>query len=222
MSQDQATTLIAVRHGETTWNRETRIQGHLDIPLNATGLVQAQRVAQALSGEAVQAIYTSDLSRARQTAEAIAAAVGQPLQLDPALRERAFGTFEGHTWAEIEANWPDECRRWRQRDPDFGAPGGEVLKDFYQRCTDTIAGLAQRHPGQTIVVVAHGGVMDCLYRAGTRVSLQAPRSWVLGNASINRLLYSPEGFTLVGWNDDRHLEGISLDEGTDGVVSGKG
>jgi len=97
-----------------------------------------------------------------------------------------------------------------------------VLKDFYQRCTDTIAGLAQRHPGQTIVVVAHGGVMDCLYRAGTRVSLQAPRSWVLGNASINRLLYSPEGFTLVGWNDDRHLEGISLDEGTDGVVSGKG
>ena len=218
MSQDDVTTLIAVRHGETAWNRATRIQGHLDIPLNATGRAQAQRVAQALAGETVHAVYASDLRRAAQTADAIAAGLNLPVQYDIGLRERAFGVFEGLTWAEIERDWPAECLRWRQRDPDFGAPGGEVLKDFYQRCIDTIAGLAQRHPGQTLVIVAHGGVMDCLYRAGSRVSLQTARSWTLGNATINRLIYSPEGFNLIGWNDDFHLEGLSLDETSDGAL----
>lgn len=219
MSQEDVTTLIAVRHGETAWNRETRIQGQLDIPLNALGQAQAQRVAQALSGELVHAVYASDLSRARQTAEAIAAGLGLPVRLDAGLRERAFGVFEGLTWAEIESAWPAESQRWRRRDPDFGAPGGEVLQDFYQRCVGSVARLAQRHPGQTVVIVAHGGVLDCLYRAGARVELQAARSWVLGNATINRLIHSPQGFNLVGWNDDFHLAGLSLDEVSDGARS---
>jgi probable phosphoglycerate mutase len=82
-----------------------------------------------------------------------------------------------------------------------------------------VARLAAAHPGQTIAVVAHGGVMDCLYRAAARLELDAPRSWQLGNASINRLLYTPQGFTLVGWSDTYHLEEVSLDESVDGETA---
>lgn len=209
---DRSTRLLAIRHGETAWNRDTRIQGHLDIPLNELGQAQAQRVAAALRGDVVDAIYSSDLARARQTAEAVAAATGAPLRVDPALRERAFGIFEGCTWAEIAERWPEQSERWRRRDLDFAAEGGETLPRFYARCVSAVERLAAAHPGQTIAIVAHGGVLDCLYRAGSRLPLQAARSWTLGNATINRLLYSTQGLSLIGWNDDLHLDGLSLDE----------
>jgi probable phosphoglycerate mutase len=209
---DSSTRILAIRHGETAWNRDTRIQGHIDIPLNEMGLLQARRLAAALQGESIDAIYASDLSRARQTAEAVARVSGAPLQIDPALRERAFGSFEGLTFDEITARWPDQSERWRRRDLDFSADGGETIPAFYARCVAAVERLARAHPGQSIVVVAHGGVLDCLYRAGARLPLEAPRSWVVGNATINRLLYSPEGLTVVGWNDDFHLANLSLDE----------
>lgn len=212
MGLDSVTTVLAVRHGETAWNRESRIQGHLDIPLSPLGLAQAQRLAQALAGEPLDAIYASDLGRARQTAAAVAERVGLPVQEDAGLRERGFGCFEGLSWREIESRWPEQALRWKRRDPDFGAEGGERLRDFYARAVGTVERLAQAHPGQTLLVVAHGGVMDCLYRAGRRLALEAPRSWTLGNASINRLLYTPAGLSVVGWNDDLHLDGLSLDE----------
>ncbi|MBA4342021.1 MAG: histidine phosphatase family protein [Methylibium sp.] len=209
---DQVTSVLAVRHGETAWNRETRIQGQLDIPLSPLGAAQARRLAQALDGQGVEVIYASDLSRARQTAEAVAQQLGLAVQLEPGLRERGFGLFEGLTWAEIETRWPAESERWRRRDPQFAAQGGESLQDFYARSVAAVESLASRHPGQTVLIVAHGGVLDCLYRAAARQSLQAARTWTLGNASINRLLYSQSGLTLVGWNDDNHLAGLSLDD----------
>lgn len=212
MGLDSVTTVLAVRHGETAWNRESRIQGHLDIPLSPLGLAQAQRLAQALAGEPLDAIYASDLGRARQTAAAVAERVGLPVQEDSGLRERGFGCFEGLSWREIESRWPEQALRWKRRDPDFGAEGGERLRDFYARAVGAVERLAQAHPGQTLLVVAHGGVMDCLYRAGRRLALEAPRSWTLSNASINRLLYTPAGLSVVGWNDDLHLGGLSLDE----------
>jgi len=212
MPLDRSTRILAIRHGETAWNRETRIQGHLDIPLNEVGLAQARRVGAALQGEAIDMIYTSDLARARQTAEAVAQSSGAPLRLDVDLRERAFGSFEGRTWGEIAEAWPEQSERWRRRDLEFAADGGETLPVFYARCVGAVERMAAAHPGQTVVIVAHGGVMDCLYRAGSRLPLQAARSWTLGNATINRLLYADEGLSLVGWNDDTHLEGLSMDE----------
>ncbi|RQO54369.1 histidine phosphatase family protein [Paucibacter sp. KBW04] len=205
---DGSTRILAIRHGETAWNREARIQGQLDIPLNETGLAQAQRLARALVGEGIDALYASDLSRARQTAAAVVAELGLELRLDAELRERSFGVFEGHSWPEITARWPAESEAWRRRDADFGAPGGEVLQDFYQRSVAAFERIARAHPGQTLAIVTHGGVLDCLHRAGSRQSLTAPRSWKLGNAAINRLLYSPQGFTVVGWNDEFHLDGL--------------
>jgi probable phosphoglycerate mutase len=217
----QATRVLAVRHGETAWNVENRIQGQLDVPLNDVGRWQAHRLALAMAEESVDAIYTSDLLRTRETAEATARGAGVPLVTDSGLRERGFGVFEGLTFTEIEQRWPEQSARWRRRDPDFGADGGETLRDFYARSVAAATRLAAAHGGQTIVIVTHGGVLDCLYRAASRVALDAPRSWQLGNASINRLLYTPQGFTLIGWADDYHLEDNSLDESTDGETAMK-
>ena len=182
---DAVTRLIAVRHGETAWNREARIQGHTDIPLNDTGLWQAERVGAAVGQEAIEAIYSSDLQRAHLTAQAIGRAAGVAVRLEERLRERHFGELEGLTHEEIHSRWPDQARRWKQRDPAYGPVGGETLTEFHDRCVGTLVRLAQRHLGQTIVVVAHGGVLDCFYRAANGIDLTAPRSWTIGNATIN-------------------------------------
>jgi len=210
-----ATRIVAVRHGETDWNVDTRIQGQLDIGLNDKGRWQAQRVAEALADETLDAIYSSDLVRAFATAQAIAAAQadgGLVVQPHSGLRERAFGKFEGHTYAAIEAQWPEESRLWRIRDPDFAPPGGESPLRVMARVAQTVDDIAARHPNQQIALVAHGGVMDMLYRLATQQSVSAPRTWELGNTSINRLLWTPEGLTLVGWSDTRHLDGAQRDE----------
>ena len=211
----EPTRVIAVRHGETAWNADSRLQGQLDIALNDTGIWQARRVAQALGEEPVSAIYASDLARAWHTAQEIAQAHGIEVKAEPGLRERAFGHFEGRTFAEIDAELPEQARLWRTRDPEFMPDGGESLLTFRERVTTTAARLAERHPGELVVMVAHGGVMDVLYRAATRQELQAPRTWELGNAAINRLLWTPQGFALVGWADIAHLHGDgTLDEAT--------
>lgn len=209
---EQATRLILVRHGETLWNRATRIQGHTDIPLSPLGLEQARRLSEALADEPLEAVYASDLSRARQTAEAVARLQGLQVRLDSGLRERAFGRFEGLSWDEIHQGYPEDAARWRRRDPDFAVGGGESLNVFSARCIAAAQRICEMHRGQSIALVAHGGVLDCLYRAATRVALDAPRSWQLGNASINRLLATEDGFSLIGWNDDGHLAGLSADD----------
>jgi probable phosphoglycerate mutase len=219
--QQQATRVLAIRHGETDWNVGGRIQGQLDIPLNAMGRWQVHRLALAVSEEDIAAVYSSDLLRAFETAQAVSRGCGKAIVTDVGLRERGFGVFEGLSYDEISQRWPQDARRWRRRDPDFGAPGGEILNDFYARSIATATRLASLHPGQTIALVSHGGVMDCLYRAASRVALDAPRSWQLGNASINRLLYTPQGFTLIGWSDTYHLDDSGLDEFTDGDVPPK-
>ncbi len=204
--QQQATRIIAIRHGETAWNVDTRIQGHLDIPLNDTGLWQAARLGEALADEPIAAIYASDLQRAHTTAQAVARTTGAPLATDQGLRERSFGHFQGRTFAEIEAELPEQARRWRQRDPDYAPEGGESLTMVRARIAGTVERLASRHAGEQVVMVAHGGVLDALYRLATGQDIQSPRTWHLGNAAINRLLWTPDGLTLVGWGDVGHLE----------------
>lgn len=202
------TRILAIRHGQTDWNAQQRVQGHTDIPLNAVGVAQARRLVDALRGEPVTAIHSSDLLRARQTAEPAARVLGLDVRLHERLRERGFGEFEGQTYAQIEARWPQAALAWRRRDPDFAAPGGETLTAFQARCVEAVLELAAASEGQTIAIVAHGGVLDMLYRAASRVGLQAPRTWQLSNAAVNRLLVTDAGLMLVGWNDCQHLEGL--------------
>lgn len=208
------TRIIAIRHGETAWNVDTRIQGHLDIPLNDVGQWQAQQAAAALAGESIDAVYASDLKRAYATAEAIAKVSNAPLVANEALRERSFGDFQGRTFAQIEAESPEDALRWRKRDPEFvPAGGGESLTMLRTRIDAVVNQLAAKHPGGQIVLVAHGGVMDVLYRLATRLDLKAPRTWELTNAAINRLLWTPDsGLSLVGWADTQHLNQPSRDE----------
>ena len=212
----EATRIVAIRHGETAWNVNTRIQGHLDIGLNAMGRWQAERVGQALADETIDAIYSSDLLRAWDTALSISQASGTALQTHKGLRERGFGLFEGKTFDEIALKWPEAALRWQKRDPVYAPEGGgESLIDFRSRITTVVNELAAQHAGAQIVLVAHGGVMDVLYRAATRQEIQSPRTWALGNAAINRLLWTPQGLSLVGWADTHHLDdGVALDEST--------
>ena len=210
-----STRIIAIRHGETAWNVDTRIQGQLDIPLNEKGRWQAERLGRALAAsESVSAIYCSDLLRAWDTAQSIAESMGLPSISAPGLRERGFGSFEGKTFVELEAAWPAVTARWRQRDPDWAPPGGENLKDFCTRVLDTTNDLAAKHEGEQIVLVAHGGVLDVMYRSALGLELQAARIWELGNASVNRMLWTPQGLSIVGWADTSHLDDEWFDEVT--------
>lgn len=209
---NEPTRIIALRHGETAWNVSTRIQGHLDIPLNPRGRWQVQQLALALADEPLAALYASDLTRAWQTAEAVAHWHALPITPEAGLRERGFGVFEGRTFADIEAELPEQAHRWRHRDPLFSPEGGESLTALRARVLEAVERLAACHPGEQIAVVGHGGVMDVLYRAATGQAIDAPRSWALGNAAINRLMWTPQGFTLLGWSDTRHLEGEPLDD----------
>jgi 2,3-bisphosphoglycerate-dependent phosphoglycerate mutase len=204
---EEPTRIVVVRHGETDWNVEQRIQGQLDIPLNAHGRWQAGQLALALADEGLAAIYSSDLQRAAATAAAIGERAGLPAVHDVGLRERAFGHFEGVTFREIGERWPEAQRRWRAREPAFAPGDGETLIDFQARVVQTALKLAAQHAGEAIALVAHGGVLDCLYRTATNIALDAPRTWQLGNATVNRLLFAGGRITLVGWNDARHLEG---------------
>lgn len=214
----EPTRIIAIRHGETAWNVASRLQGQLDVPLNERGQMQARLTAQSLLDDRPDVLYSSDLSRTRETARPISAALGLPVAEHPGLRERHFGHWQGQTYTEIEQQWPQLSELWRRRLPEFGPEGGETLQAFSDRCVATFAALAEPHEGQTVLIVTHGGVLDCLYRAASHMALNAPRTWELPNTGINRLLYTGEGFTVVGWADTYHLEAQALDEATDGAT----
>lgn len=202
----EPTRVFLLRHGQTAWNAEQRLQGQLDVELDPVGQRQAAQLAQALADEDLAAIYSSDLQRAYSTALALARVVNLPVTQDAALRERGFGRLEGLTYAEVEELWPDDALRWRRREPDFGPGGGEPLRVFYERSVAAVTRLSLPHAGHAIAVVAHGGVLDCLYRAASGIELGAPRTWQLANATVNRLLFTGERFVVVGWDDRAHLE----------------
>ncbi len=203
-----ATRLVAIRHGETAWNAAKRLQGWQDIPLNAVGQRQAAALAPALADEGLVAVVASDLQRAWQTGAALAAVLGLPLLAEPGLRERCFGVLEGLTPEQIEAQLPDAARRWRTREPAWVPEGGESLLTFQARSLAAVERIAARFAGQAVALVSHGGVVDLLYRAAARVPLDLPRSWALGNATVNRLLHTPGGLSLVGWDDRAHLDAM--------------
>lgn len=205
------TRLVIVRHGETAWNAEHRVQGQLDIPLNDYGRRQAQAVASVLGREEFSVIYSSDLGRAMQTAAPTAAALGMEVKLDPALRERHYGKFETLTYAEVKLKYPEEYARFDRREPDFSFGTGESLKDFHARAVKCVTAIASRHPNQDVLVFTHGGVLDMVYRDITGLSVSAPRNFGIPNCGINRVGAAPGGWQILAWAEKSHLEG-SLDD----------
>ncbi len=185
------TRLIVIRHGETEWNREKRMQGTTDTQLSDVGRAQAQALGRRLAARSFVALYCSDLSRARDTARAIAEHAGIELVTDPRLQERRFGIFEGLLAAEIIARYPEEHARFSSRDPDYEVPGGESASGFSRRCLGCLAEIADRHSG--------------LYRAANRLDHGAPRPLPLINASMNHFGYAAGAWRMELWGDVSHL-----------------
>src|SRR5689334_22352283 len=171
------TRVLFIRHGETDWNRIKRIQGHIDIPLSEHGFLQAEQLGARLAREGgLDAVYSSDLLRAQQTARPFADALGLDLRLSEGLRERQYGAFQGHDSDEINVKFPAEYVEWQTRDPGFAPPEGESQRVFYHRVIHAMEPIVAAHPGGRIACVAHGGVLDCIYRFAMKLPLTDPRN----------------------------------------------
>ena len=203
---ERATRICFVRHGETDWNVELRMQGQIDLALNARGEAQAAAVGRYFERGCVDALYSSDLLRARQTAQPIAQALGLAAVFVPELRERHFGRCEGLTFAEIEARYGEDARAIVSRDPDYVSPGGESRTQHVARVLACVAELVERHGGQTIVVVTHGGVLDVVYRRVHGLPPEAPRDYPIPNAGINWVRIDDGAWALDSWGETAHLE----------------
>ncbi len=201
-----STRLCIVRHGETAWNAEHRVQGQLDIPLNDIGLRQAQAVGAALLGERFDAIYSSDLVRARQTGDPVAISLAKKMILEKDLRERHYGIFERLTYAEVKVRYPDDYARFEAREPDYAFRTGESLRDFSARSIAVISKIVNQNNGKSILVFTHGGVLDKLYRFITGLHLSAERNFGIPNAGLNRIEVTPAGWRIRAWADTAHLE----------------
>ena len=211
------TQFLIVRHGETLWNRERRIQGQGNSPLSPGGVRQAQAVARCLAGAGAVRIVASDLGRTVETAQPVAAATGLRLDMDAGLRERAFGIFEGLTPDEIAARHPEHHARWQTREAGFEIPGGESLNQLQARvraALEALAASAASVPGAgagPVIIVTHGGVLDAAYRIAVGVAPDVPRTWQLLNASINQLSINGSRWQVGPWGDIGHLAGAEDD-----------
>ncbi len=205
------TQLILIRHGETLWNTERRMQGQLDSPLTERGLWQAQRLGERLKSQVFAALYSSDLPRARRTAECIAQCTGHAVVTDERLRERHFGIFEGLNRAEMLQRDPDVHARFLARDPEFTVPGGESPIAFMARVRVALEEIAVRHAGESVAVVTHGLVLDSAYRISSGLPLNEPRPVPLVNASLNWFSVDDGRWSAGRWGDAEHL-------GADGVT----
>ena len=155
------TTILLARHGETDWNRNLRVQGHSDTPLNENGRRQARALAESLTGEPIDAIYASDLARAHETASIVATSRELEVRLDLGLRERNFGSWEGLTRAEID-----------ERFGTGGTHDGETNDEVRRRVVGAVDRIVAGHPDQTVLVVSHGGALNSLWHHASGARLE--------------------------------------------------
>jgi probable phosphoglycerate mutase len=209
------TQLIIVRHGQTEWNLKLIRQGHLDSPLTEKGVIQAKALAERLSRETFSALYSSDLGRAVQTAQTIADATGRRIVTDPRLRERHLGIFQGFTGDELKEKYPEEYRLHRTIGPSYVIPGGESVEQQVVRNVAYLREIAEKHLGETVVVVTHGGVLSGFFRHALSIPLAAPRRFEFMNASLNVFAYEAGNWMLRTWGDVSHLLAGTNSDGDD-------
>jgi probable phosphoglycerate mutase len=197
--------LCLVRHGETAWNAEGRVQGQLDIPLSEIGMAQAAAVAAVLQGEAFSAVYSSDLVRVMETARPSAERFKLPVRSDERLRERHYGVFQGVTYVECRANLPEDYARFKAKDLDYAFGTGESLRAFNERSLACLAEIAARHAGEAVLVFTHGGVLEMAYRFATQRGLSSPRDFKIPNAALNRMEIAGADWKVLSWAEVGHL-----------------
>ena len=208
------TKLCLIRHGETAWNAERRLQGHTDIPLNARGEVQARQMARALkdAGITFDVMYTSDLKRAADTANAVTQLFGVGAKVEAALRERHFGALQGLSISEAPLLRPDIWQAHIARDLDHELEGGESIRQFALRVQSALDQIQEQHAGKTILIVSHGGTLDMMYRIASNQALSTERVVSVPNASLNWITHQPgDGWIVEQWADTRHLESPALE-----------
>ena len=208
------TRICFVRHGETNWNAERRMQGHIDIPLNANGISQAERLANALIRvkHSFDVIYSSDLERALHTANAVARALSLDVQITPRLRERNVGKLQGLLIAEAPVLLPEIWQRHIARELDHDLGGGESIRTFHQRMQDILELFLNEHRGQSVLAVSHGGSLDMIYRIVTQQALDAERVAVVPNTSLNWITHDGSTWSVECWADTSHLSESALDD----------
>lgn len=203
------TQLLLIRHGRSTWNAQGRIQGWADPPLDEVGLEQACLLGERLASEEpdIQAIYSSSLLRAQQTAEAIGQSLGLAVHTDARLKEHDVGQLTGLTWPEIEAQFPEWVTKIRQPNSEWiPHPGGEDRQVFVGRCMSATAEIISRHPEGKVAVVAHGGLWNAYFIHLLRMPALRPAPFQFDNASLSIIHYTDERtFRIVCLNDTAHL-----------------
>ena len=205
------TDILIIRHGQTDWNKLKRLQGHSDIPLNEDGRKQAAVLADILKEEHLDAIYSSDLKRAYETALEIAEVHSLPVTADRQFRERCYGACEGLRSDEIREKFPEEYKAWVAAAPDLFFPDGERKtespRQFHYRARDAIAETAKAHLGQTIAIITHFGVLETAYREAKGIPLGVVNRMPVLNTSINRFRWHKDGrLELTAWQESGHLE----------------
>ncbi len=205
------TRICFIRHGETDWNVDKRIQGQTDTPLNETGRGQALAMAFNAAHHDFSAIYSSDLVRALDTARMVAARRGLEVNPLPQLRERHFGIFQGMTAEEGLQRFPAADAWYTIRDVDYDFVTGENLLQFSGRVTEAVDKLVEHHPGQTLAVVSHAGVLEIIYRKATGRPLHTPRDFVIPNCALNWFVFDDKGWHLEAWDDHHHLKKVLLE-----------
>ncbi|MDY7546480.1 histidine phosphatase family protein [Glaciimonas sp. CA11.2] len=215
----QTTEILLIRHGETDWNKDKRLQGHLDIALNAEGQRQAQALSACLAELTLDAVFSSDLQRARDTAQPLAAQHGLTLDVHADLRERCYGVMEGLRRPEIAERYPEAFNALNTRELDVRYPPGvnvaETLNEFSERAMGAMQRILGNTSHRRIAIVSHGGFLDCIYRHIENRTMREMRKFDILNASINRLVWTGAQLKLVDWGDVSHLRylnNIALDE----------
>jgi probable phosphoglycerate mutase len=211
VSKPVATRICIIRHGETDWNVEKRIQGHTDIPLSKTGREQALAAAFNAAHQRFHAIYSSDLARSLETATILAQREDLEVKLLPQLRERHYGLFQGLTAEQGAELYPAAYARYAARDLDYDFETGESLRRFAERVSEGIDWLVRHHSGQTIAVVSHSGVLDVVYRRATGRPLSTPRDFAIPNCALNWFHFDGRGWHLESWADRHHLHEVLTD-----------
>ena len=197
--------LFIVRHGETVWNREGRIQGHTDVALSAKGKEQAARLAQRLQAVSFDAAYSSDLCRASETAAAILVGRDVRHHRTPELREYHKGGFEGMTDAELRARFPAEYPTYVSKDLDYAPEGGESTREVSARMSTAINGIKERHLDDTVLVVGHGGSLRAAMMALLGMPMDANWRFVFGNCTLTIVDTYHDNAVLRLFNDGSHL-----------------
>jgi probable phosphoglycerate mutase len=214
----QTVELWLCRHGETDWNAVRRIQGQLDVPLNALGQAQAKKLAQALADHDFDEVVSSPLDRAHQTALPLAKTLSLPVVLDAAFAERHFGDLQGRSFDDMASIDPQAAAHWQARTPDFCPAGGESLLMLRERVGTGLQMLANRalaSGASRVICFTHGGVLDMVYRIAQGIDISLPRDWGIPNAGINQLRVQKAAddrlaFQVAAWAQTDHLADLAL------------